>query len=165
MATYGDTAREYPYGIQRPKKQKYSLLTRVIDFTNNLPVTQGDWQALPENGNMKGTTAWAAGDVLQAVRIRPGQTVLGVQVEILTRSLDTGDVITVGYGDETDRWGRYNLSDSAVVKDTNTHKAQLPDLFWEPKYFSSVDTIDIIIAKAALQGKIRLIVHLLEDDR
>jgi hypothetical protein len=163
MATYGDSAREYPYGVQRRKKQKYSLYTRVIDFTNNLPVTQGSWDA--DIGSMKGTTAWAAGDVLQTVRIRSGQTVLGVQVEILTRSADSGDSITIGYGNDTDRWGRFKLNDSTGVKDTRTDAAQIADYFYEPTYFSSADTIDIIINKAALQGKIRLIVHLLEDDR
>ena len=38
-------------------------------------------------------------------------------------------------------------------------------LIGEPVYFSSSDTIDVTIDRAALQGKIRLIVHLLEDDR
>jgi hypothetical protein len=160
MATYGDSAKEYPYGPQRRRLQRYSLYTRVIDFTNNLPITSGQFK-----GQGVATTAWAAADVLQAVRIRPGQTVLGVQVEVLTRSADSGDSITIGYGDDTDRWGRFNLNDSTGVKDTRTDKAQLSDYFLEPTYFASADTIDIIINKAALQGKIRLIIHLLEDNR
>lgn len=165
MATYGDSAREYPYGVQRRRKQKYSLLTRVIDFANNLPVTGGDWKSSSEQGSYKATTAWAAGDVLQAVRIRAGQTVLGVQVEILTKSADVGDSIDIGYGSDTDRWGRFDLSDSVGVKDSRTDAAQIADYFYEPTYFSAADTIDIIVNKAVIQGKIRLIVHLLEDDR
>lgn len=160
MATYGSSPGEYPYNPQKVRKQKYSLFTRVIDFNGNLPVTAGDWRT---DGVTK--TAWAAADVLQAVQIRPKQTVLGVQVEILTRSLDTGDTIDIGYGSDTNRWGRFNLSDTVEVKDEITDAAQIPEQFLEPLYFSSADTIDVIINKAALQGKIRLIVHLLEDDR
>jgi hypothetical protein len=112
-----------------------------------------------------------------------------VQVEILTRSADTGDVIDVGYVSTTQedsswRWGRYHLA----IGDVNTGETVInypsfsnkglakggspevglpviPDAFMEPLYFSTADTIDIKIKKAALQGKIRLIVHLLEDDR
>jgi hypothetical protein len=141
MATYGDSAREYPYGVQRRRKQKYSLFTRVIDFTNNLPVTQGSWDS--DIGKMKGTTAWAVADVLQAVRVRAGQTVLGVQVEILTQSQDSGDSIDVGYGSETSRWGRFNLNQAAGVLNARTDKTQNADYFMEPLYFSSSDTIDI----------------------
>jgi len=32
-------------------------------------------------------------------------------------------------------------------------------------YFSSADTIDLVIGKAALSGKIRLIVHMVVDNR
>jgi hypothetical protein len=159
MATYGNTPSEYPYNPQKRRKQKYSLFTRVVDFSH-LPVTAGDWRS-----DGKTTTAWAAGDILQTLQIRPKQTVLGVQVEILTKSQDSGDTIDIGYGSDTGRWGRYNLNGSVGVKNTYTNASQLPDIFTEPLYFASADTIDIKINKAALQGKIRLIVHLLEDDR
>jgi len=155
MATYGDSAQEYPYKPARRRKQKYSLVTRVLDFTNNLPVTDAAGT----------TTAWAAGDVLEAIGIKAGQTVLGVQLEILTRSLDAYDVIDIGYGSNATRWGRYNLSSAVEVKDTLASTAAFDDMFLEPLYFASKDTIDVTIRKAALQGKVRLIVHLLEDDR
>lgn len=165
MATYGDTASEYPYKhVQKKRKQKYSLITKIVDFAN-LPVTT----ATPQ-GATSFTTAWAAGDVLQAVRIRSGNTVLAVQVDVLTASPDTGDSFDVGYGSDTDRWGRYNLYGTDAVPNTGvrndaTQNSQVPAEFFEPVYFSSNDTIDVVINKAAIQGKFRLIVHILEDDR
>jgi hypothetical protein len=183
MATYGDGPGEYPYKPTKRKKQKYSMVTRVIDFTNNLPIISGTIQS------GKQTEAWAASDVLEAIRIKAGQTVLGVQVEILTRSTDSGDIIDVGYVSSTIdnsswRWGRYNLSYGAPGDDptminypSNVNEGLinpltaaygppvLPEQFVEPLYFASTDTIDITIRKAAVQGRIRLIVHLLEDDR
>jgi hypothetical protein len=176
MATYGDAPAEYPYSPPKRKKQKYSLMTRVIDFTNNLPITSGKWN---QTGNA--TTAWAVNDVLQVLRVRAGQTVLGVQVEILTYSSDSGDFIDVGYGSDANRWGRVDLYRSSpatrsrtmqIFPDPQTRMTEDSDymknnfgLYGSPMYFSSGDSIDITIGKAAVQGKIRLIVHLLEDDR
>lgn len=170
MATY---RRQYPYMPEKRKKQKYSMLTRVIDFTNNLPVTSGE-----RGRDGSGTTAWAANDVLQAIQIRAGQTVLGVQVEIITKSADSLDFIEIGYGDDSDRWGKLNLSAEAGVKGNlnraasgNRNKVsegyypQIDGLLGGPHYFASSDTIDVKILRAAIQGKIRLIVHVLEDDR
>ncbi|MHC4890591.1 MAG: hypothetical protein ACYTEO_14135 [Planctomycetota bacterium] len=171
MATYGDNPAEYPYMPQKRKKQKYSLVTRVVDFTNNLPITSGKWN---QDGNK--TTAWAAADVLQLVHVRAGQTVMHVQVEVLTRSTDQYDNFTVGYGSDADRWGQYNLY--GVDTDTNAgfpgvksdssvahYRQHRPDVPVDPLYFASADTIDVTILRAAIQGKIRLIVHLMEDDR
>lgn len=185
MATYGDNPREYPYSPQKRKKQKYTMITRVIDFTTNLPITSGGYvDAASASSN---TTAWAAADVLQAVQIRAGQTVLAVQVEVLTHSADTGDWIQIGYGSDTDRWGTVDLHLAKGQSTANqllakmkqfpiekeylhiTNKLQQilegPSMYGAPRYFASSDTIDIYIGKAAIQGKIRLIVHLLEDDR
>lgn len=179
--TYGDNPREYPYSPQKRKKQKYTLITRVVDFTTNLPITSGGY--IDTANVSSNTTAWAAADTLQIIRIRAGQTVLGVQVEILTSSTDSGDYVTIGYGDDTLRWGKVDLfvdkgvtnpkvkqflSDRQYVhvkeRDATTMEG-VDTLFGGPYYFSSADTIDLTIGKAALQGKIRLIVHLLEDDR
>jgi hypothetical protein len=157
MATYN---KHYPYTNVRRKKQKYSLLEKVVDF-GKLPITSGKW---PHPG--AATTAWAAGDVLQFLQVRAGQTVLGVQVEILTPSTDSGDTIDIGYGDDTVRWGRVNLSESSGVKSYPVTDSDVAlQNFGEPLYFSSADTIDLIINKAVIQGRIRLIVHILEDDR
>ena len=165
MATYGDSASEYPYNPQKRRKQKYSLYTRVVDFTNKLPVTSH----APGNEGFA-TTAWAAADVLEVFKIRTGQTVLGVQLEILTSSADKADIIQIGYGTDPNRWGTYNLSKGANIKDYPYAEGVMRDatavpIFVEPLYFSSADSIDITINRAAIQGKIRLIVHLLEDDR
>ena len=165
MATYGDAPAEYPYMPQKRKKQKYTLVTLVVDFTNNLPITSGAWN---RSGNA--TTAWAVADVLQLIHIRAGQTVMGVQLEILTRSKDALDKIQIGYGTDAARWGQFNLSKTEEVKDFPFSDGAMQDdnqgpPMGEPVYFSSSDTIDITIDRAALQGKIRLIVHLLEDDR
>jgi hypothetical protein len=156
------------------------MVTRVVDFTNNLPITSGN--KTYEGGTPSGgaTTAWAASDVLQLIHIRAGQTVLHVQVEILTRSADPYDNFQVGYGSDADRWGQYNLygttgvstasfvgikSDSGTDDAVDEFLQHRPDVPMDPLYFSSADTIDITILRAAIQGKIRIIVHLLEDDR
>ena len=176
MATYGDNPAEYPYSPPKKKKQKYSLQTRIIDFTNNLPITSGVW-----GGSGNATTAWALNDVLQVMRIRAGQTVLTIQVEILTYSADSGDHIDIGYGDDPARWGTVNLyqgaSPGSKTRTMQKHQDELVMLkndnflekalgmFDAPFYFASGDSIDITIGKAALVGKVRIIVHLLEDDR
>lgn len=173
--TYGDAPAEYPYMPQRRKKQKYTMITRVVDFTNNLPITSGKWN---QNGNA--TTAWAVSDVLQLIHIRAGQTVLAVQIELLTYSKDKADTIEVGYGSDVDRWGRFNLygnpnltvegmkqatyGETASRNSTNV-PTTVPEIPVKPLYFAAADTVDIKILRAAVQGKIRLIVHLLEDDR
>jgi hypothetical protein len=162
MATYN---KEYKWNPPRRKKQRYALIERVVDFSK-LPVTSGT----PESSGSTLTTAWAADDILQAVQIRAGQTVLGIQVEVITRSADQLDEIQIGYGSDVDRWGRYNLyfgnttghADLDSVKSVNEYR---PEVAYDPLYFSAADTIDIKILRAALVGKIRLIVHILEDDR
>jgi len=172
MATYGDTKLEYPYSPQKKKKQKYNMITRVVDFTK-LPTTSGTF------GKSGGaTTAFGAADVLQTIYIRAGVTVLGVQIEILKTSNDSGDFITIGYGGEAARWGKVWLWQIArgsggmlqQPNDTLTNLASnviesTSGWFGNPYYFTSADTIDITIGKASLTGKIRLIVHTLEDDR
>lgn len=159
MATYGDSGGEYPYTNQKRKKLRYDIIEKVIDFAQ-LPVTTGTY-----GKSGYSTTAWASGDVLQTIGIRAGETVLGVQPEILTKSVDSGDSIDIGYGDDADRWGRYNLSDHEGMKTVRSANVQLPDYFFEPVYFSSADTIDITINKAAIEGKIKLYVYVLKKDR
>lgn len=184
-AIYGDNPREYPYSPQKRKKQKYTMITRVVDFTTNLPITSGGY--VDTANASSNTTAWAAGDVLQTVRIRAGQTVLAVQIEVMTPSTDTGDWIQIGFGSDTDRWGKVDLflakGQSAANKLLAGVKNFIPDkqyahvtnklqqfieggsMFGSPFYFATADTIDIYIGKAVIQGKIRIIVHLTEDDR
>lgn len=175
MPTYGDGRTEYPYSPEKRKKQKYTLVTRVIDFAK-LPVTSGVFGV----GTGYATTAWALADVLEVIKIRAGQTVLGVQVEVLTISNDSGDFVTVGYGDDTAHWGKawvYQInrgSPRMLVIPNDADKTGIlmtkalegtNGLYGGPVYFATADTVDITIGKASLTGKIRLIVHLLEDDR
>lgn len=167
MVIYGDSPREYPYYPTKIRKQKYSIKTRVIDFANK-PITFGNKDHVAGGASGSTTTAWAATDVLRAIKVKAGQTVLGIQVEILTRSMDLLDVIGVGYGSDTTKWGVYQLNRPLGVVNgdsINSIKEVRPDNFIEPLYFSSDDTIDIYIYRAAMVGKIRLIVHLMEDDR
>jgi hypothetical protein len=157
MATYN---KEYYYSRQRRKNQKYALIERIIDFAK-LPMTSGHI----EKGQIN-TTAWALNDVLEAIHLRAGTTVLGVQVEVLTASADSGDRFQLGYGSIPSKWGVYSLYGQTSQDIDNTgfrDQGSFHQSDWV--YFSSADTIDIKIRKAALQGKIRLIVHVLEDDR
>ena len=67
MATYN---KEYQYSPQKRRKQKYSMIQRVIDFSV-APVVSGQ---LNETGYA--TKAWAIGDVLQAIKIKPNSSFL-----------------------------------------------------------------------------------------
>lgn len=165
MATYN---KEYRYNPPRRKKQRYALVERVVDFSK-APVTAG----VPDQPNSSNiTTAWAAGDILQAIAIRAGQTVLGVEFELLTRSTTSNANIRVGYGSDNDYWGKYDISkepaNNKLERASSNRFGQAADQnlnFGQPLYFSSADTIDIVINKAITAGRIRLIVHLVEDDR
>jgi len=159
MATYGDAGGEYPYKQQKEEKKVWAVITKIVDFAQ-LPITSGN---IDSSGYA--TTAFASGDVLQMIGIKANETVMGVQVEILTKSVDAGDSIDVGYGGDTDRWGRYDLSSDVGLKEVNSDGAQIPDMFFEPVTFSSADTIDLIINKAALAGKIKLTVYILKPNR
>lgn len=161
MTTYN---KEFKWNPARRKKQRYALVERVVDFSK-LPWTSGVDASNPQ------TTAWAAGDVLEAIHVRAGQTVLGVQIEIMTKGNVTLSKLKVGYGDDATFWGQYAFGpineSSTGVKNEGTgmkHDAVIKN-FGHPLYFSSADTIDITINKAITAGKIRLIVHLTEDDR
>ena len=160
MTTYN---REYQYNAPKRRKQKYSMVQRVIDFSK-APVISGQFWESDHT-----TRAWAVNDVLQAIRIRAGETVLGVQVQIIKMSGTANTSFEVGYGSDTDRWGRYAFGTESNTGFANypmsTDNNAGPDQFSEPLYFSSADTIDIKISKAITAGRIRLIVHLLEDDR
>ena len=166
MATYN---RHYRWNPPRRKKQRYALVERVVDFSK-APVTAGMVDAGQPNSS-EVTTAWASGDVLEAIQIRAGQTVLGVEFELIKLSEDSNATARIGYGDDNDYWGIIHLSTdkqyaagrasaSAVDRDRDTQRN-----FGRPLYFSSADTIDITLNSAITQGKIRLIVHLVEDDR
>lgn len=157
MATY--TGRHFPYSHPKRKKQKYSLMTAVVDLSK-APVTSG---TAGKDG--AGTKAWAAGDVLQLFYIRAGQTVLGVQFELLESGTAKAGV-DIGYGSDTDRWGRFAIDNTTIgVVNSISHDAQINEPFIEPLYFASADTLDVKIWGTPTTGKFRLIVHLLEDDR
>ncbi len=163
MTTYN---KEYYRNPARRKKQRYALMERVIDFSHK-PMT--DAIASKEG-------AWAANDVLETVPIRSGQTVLGVQVEILKTSTVSNARIKIGYGTDDDFWGVYDLDRTKTLaasvstgykSDGPAGGKHIEDIrnFGNPVYFSSSDTVDITMTKALTNGRVRLVVHLLEDDR
>lgn len=163
MATY---SKEYYRNPARRKKQRYALMERVIDF-NHKPM-------MDVFANKEG--AWKANDVLEVIRIRKGQTVLGVQVEVLKTSTVSHARIKVGYGDKDDFWGMYDLDKTKklAASITTGYKSNVPagtvhtanmHSFGRPLYFSSADTVDITMTKALTNGRVRIVVHLLEDDR
>lgn len=163
MTTYN---REFKWNPPRRKKQRYALIERVVDFSK-APLTVSTTETKTEN-----TTAWAAGDILEAIAIRAGQTVLGVEFELLTRSSTANAYVEVGYGSDSDYWGRYMIGnvpseapeEVASSRRYGEHADQIRN-FGSPLYFSSADTIDLKINKAITTGRVRLIVHILEDDR
>lgn len=179
MATYGDNPREYPHLSQRYRKQKYSLIQRVVDFAN-LPITGGNKDHKAGGASGRATTAWAAGDVLEFIGVRAGQTVLGITVDVIEPSGDSGDWVEIGFEatGQAARWGRVSLyqevraddqmlpfADHLVQAKATAVLNKSAGMFGAPYYFTSKDTIDLTIGKAALVGKIRVVVHILEDDR
>jgi hypothetical protein len=161
MATYN---QGYKWNPPRRKKQRYALIERIVDFSKT-PVTAGTDDGRLQGKGSEVTTAWAVNDILQAIQIRAGQTVLGVQVEIIKNSPDSGDRIQIGYGSAPAKWGDYSLYKKASQETSTGYVNE--DAFHQSGwvYFSNADTIDIKIRKAALVGKIRIVVHILEDDR
>jgi hypothetical protein len=158
MATYN---KHYRYNPPRRKKQRYALVERVVDFSKS-PWTSGL--------NSEINTAWASGDILQAIQIRAGQTVLGVIVEILKKSSVAKSRIIIGTGVQNDLWGSIDLN--ASIGSGIRSSAQIAERqdvihqnFGKPIYFGSADTVDITLNSILTDGKIRIIVHLLEDDR
>jgi len=160
MATYG---KQFKWNPPRRKKQRYALVERVVDFSK-VPVTSG----LPESLGSEITTAWASGDVLQAIQIRAGQTVLGVQVEVITAGTN-GTSVDIGDGDYSTRYGKVKFRrvkvGSKLKTGWETADLGVENNFRVPKYYGSADTIDLVLAGTITAGKIRIIVHLLEDDR
>jgi hypothetical protein len=160
MATYG---KEFKWNPPRRKKQRYALIERVVDFSK-LPQTAGTAQPSDPNSSVI-TTAWAADDILQAFAIRAGQTVMGVQVETITASEDSGDRFQIGYGANPSYWGEYSLYRKVNGSTETGYKDESGFHNQDPLYFSTPDTVDIKVRKAALVGKVRIILHILEDDR
>lgn len=154
MATY---RKEYGYTKVRRRKQKYSILERVVDFSK-LPITNG----------MTITTAWAADDVLELIGIRAGQTVLHVECEILKRDVLATAFVQIGDGDNVSRWGTLEIGGTkSTTKKANMVDALGVDFYGAPKYYGTKDTIDLTLGKGATltTARIKLIVHVLEDDR
>jgi hypothetical protein len=97
-----------------------------------------------------------------------------VNVEIMTLSGTANAWVKVGYGTDDDYWGVYNIgtaqsgnvgtpSTGWKTDDSDDDGAVLN--FGRPLYFSAADTIDLVINQAITAGRIRVVVHLLEDDR
>lgn len=164
MATYNSHFR---YNPPRRKKQRYALMERVVDFSN-LPVTAGTDDGRVGNKGTAITKAWASGDILEVIRIRAGQTVLGVQVEVMSAGT-AGTSLKIGDGDFDARYGvvSFGVHKDNPAKDTGWDTADLGTdwNFTVPKYYSTTDTIDLTVSGTITAGKVRLIVHLLEDDR
>lgn len=153
MATYNRHIKGKPV---RRKKQKYSLLERVIDFSQK-PIIAGQTIDL----------AWASGDVLEIIGIRAGQTVLHVEAEVLKKDAQTTPAtIQIGDGDNASRWGSVDVSNGKRL----TKKAEAADqtgidFYSAIKHYSSADTIDLTIYDVLTTARVKVIVHLLEDDR
>lgn len=167
MATYG--TNQYPYGAAKRRKQRHVILEKVFDMSNYPYKSTGQWL----------TKAWAAGDVLQAIGIRAGQTVMGIQIEVITPASRTAThYINIGTGDNAGLFGGFDLGKNAYKK-TDAAKVGTPgwldhnddvskvdyNNWWKPKYFAAADTIDLTISSTITSGKFRLVVHLLEEDR
>jgi len=164
MATYNGG---YFHTQVRRRKQKYSLLERVIDFSKK-PV-------YGTTGNLEKT--WADSDVLEVFGVRAGQWVLGVSCEIIEQGTNkTG--LKVGDGTFPARYGiiEFNQRGSGngtgwVNDHADTLNSTQPGMvgaesnFGVPVHYATADTIDLTLDGTITKGKIRLVLHILEDDR
>lgn len=100
-------------------------------------------------------------DVIQAVPIKAGQTVLGVQVVVDTACATAGAKIKVGYGDDMGRFGAFAITSAGSI-DHATKEGGLDQNF-APLYFATADTIDVTVySKAISSGKVKLNVFVLD---
>lgn len=96
-------------------------------------------------------SALADGEVIQAVNVAPGVTV--VDAYLVFDALGASTTLAVGDGDDTDRYIVATASSSAgSVRMTKF-----------PHTYSADDTIDIVLAGGAATGTITLIVFLTSD--
>jgi hypothetical protein len=85
----------------------------------------------------------AANDVLQAIPVRAGDTVLNAWVEVYT-ACTGGASVDVGVGEDVDCWLNGGPLDGQVI-DTNTTAVT-----GGPHYFHAADTIDATVLEAAV---------------
>lgn len=164
MATYNGG---YTYSKVRRRKKQYSLLERVIDFSKKpIDGTTGDL-----------FKTWATGDVLEVFGIREGQSVLGVECEIIEQGTNK-TWLEIGDGYFSARYGTVEFKKRGEGNGTgwandhaDTLNASQPGMlgaernFGVPVKYATADTIDVTLHGTITSGKIRLVVHVLEDDR
>lgn len=155
MATYD--MGQYRVNPQRKARKVFKAISRVIDF-NIDPVTDG----------AGGTTTWAVGDVVELIGLRAGTTVLGIDVELMKRCLPAGARVQIGYGDDTDRWGTWEIDGTTLGQlDPESDKKQggVYNNF-APLTLTNADTIDMVLFnKIMTAGRVKLTAYVLEDAR
>lgn len=150
MATYN--MGEWPHSPQKKIKQKFSVVTRTIDF--RVPPTEGSTYTI---------TAWAANDIIEFIGIRAGQTVLGLTVDV--KETLAGGRFEIGDGTWRGRWGSYNM-DIAGPIDPHSGKVEGNEQYLFPHTYTTNDTIDIRIQSGTpTSGRAKICVYLVEDAR
>lgn len=128
---------------QRVANAEYKIIEKVVDFSNKPYVA---------NSTQK---AWATGDVYQFIGIRPKQTVLAVDVEVL-KAGTANCSIAIGYGSETGRWGVYPI-------DSAGQTTGIQNSGFLPKKFTASDTIDLVLGGTITSGRVKIRVYILDE--
>jgi len=142
---------------QRKARKVFKAISRVLDF-NIDPITDA-----------AGTTVtWAVGDIVQLIGVRAGDTVLGIDIEILKRCFPAAARIQVGYGSDADRWGTWKVDGTTLGQldpESDNKQGGVTNNF-APLVFSSSDTIDVTLFDQIMTaGRIKLTVYVLENTR
>jgi hypothetical protein len=153
---------QYTAAPQKRKKMKLSLFEKTIDFSK-----------VPNPSSFGRTLAWASGDVIEFMGLRPGWIVVGFTAEVVkptTSESKSGHTITVldtfsnsigwfrtGNDGITGRIVEYYGKDSGSGMENG--------LFFSPIEAYISDTIDLKISHAFTTGRIKITLYIMEEDR
>jgi hypothetical protein len=143
MATY--TQAYYPEIRQYKKHKKISVIEKVVNLGGDYPARRlRDGLTDYETG-----VPYALNDVIEVIGLRAGTTVLDIEVELLTvAGIYEGAHIDIGDGNDTDRYGRYDVQNSGstgiIYAEEVLQEGRLGGRF-HPYRYASADTIDVKI--------------------
>jgi len=160
MATY--TMTEYTAAPQHRKKMKLSLFEKTISFAK-----------APNINSFGQTLAWAAGDVIEFIGLRPGWIVVGFTAEVVkptTPDSKSGHTITVldTFGDSIGwfRTGNDGITGRIVeYYGQDSGSGMENGLFFSPIEAYMSDTIDLKISHAFTTGVVKITLYIMEEDR
>jgi len=164
MANY--TMSQYNAAPQHRRKMKWSFIEKTINFAATPYATEAT------GGKV---AAWAAGDTLEIMGVRPGQIIMGVTVEVIkptsTEVLAGHTVEILDYDARTIATARVDGSAYAygispyLTQDVFDSSGMPEGLFCQPFEVPSRGVIKIKINAAFTTGVVKIVAYILEEDR